>query len=177
MQKYYYKATLDNGVSRSDSTFIYKLGLNTHPKPDKLSKESCGVGIHLAKTISIAKRYVPEATEFYLAKAGVILGEDENKIRCSSCILVRKLSQKAVNRALDIEALQDEQKKKLGSLLNTGGLCGKDWLLKHMCDVTEEDINNLKIEVKSNGHKFKLGLAMKKKDRLYILQELVSRTV
>jgi hypothetical protein len=44
----YYKGTRKNGVSYHDSSFVYRIGLNEHPKPDK-SNTVYSSGIHLAK--------------------------------------------------------------------------------------------------------------------------------
>ena len=84
-QHYFFKATLDGGRAGYDKNFIYHLGLNTHPCPDMISKNPCGIGIHLARNISRALQYVPDATEFYLATPYKILGSDEEKVRTDSC--------------------------------------------------------------------------------------------
>lgn len=92
MQKYYIKATLDGGTSGYDPRFKYKVGFNKHPKPDFESKESCGVGIHLAKNVSIARNYVNKASELYLATiAGKILGKDRSKVRVDSCNILGQI--------------------------------------------------------------------------------------
>ncbi len=89
MQKYFIKATLSGGRSGYDHNFIYHEGENIHPNPDRKSKYECGRGIHLAKTLPFALEYVPNATEFYLAIPGDILGEGEDKIRTDRCVLWR----------------------------------------------------------------------------------------
>ena len=89
-QKYYIKATLDDGVSGYDNKFKYHLGENVHLKPDMKSNSSCGRGIHLARNILSARGYV-KATEFYLATAGKILGEDNTKIRTDKCNLLCRI--------------------------------------------------------------------------------------
>ena len=162
-QKYYFKATRANGVSGYDDQFHYKLGLNVHPAPDKSNDASCGIGIHLAKTLTAAQHYVPRATEYYLAKAGVILGEDTKKIRCDSCFLIRQISQVAVTRLLAHEAKVEqerirverekekerkriqreraERERRIREILNTQ-LVDKEWLKAHLNDYSDAFIKN-----------------------------------
>jgi len=79
--KYYFKATLDGGVSGYDPTYIHHEGINKHPNPDK-SKQICSAGVHLAISLEVARNYVENATEFYVAKPiGKIYGRDKTKIR------------------------------------------------------------------------------------------------
>lgn len=118
-QEIYYKATRAGGVSGHDRDFIYKLGLNVHPHPDKEDISACGVGIHLAKTEEAAKRYVPSWKQIYEAKAGVILGEDHDKIRVTHCFLTRLMA------SPDLVFPQRPT------------LCD-EWLKKHALDVTME---------------------------------------
>jgi hypothetical protein len=51
----------------------------------------------------------------------------------------------------------------LGPLVDTGGLCGKEWLLEHGMDVTMEDIENQKLEVISPNHKTTINAKLKSK--------------
>ena len=78
--QYFIKATLEEGIAGYDHSTKYHMGENKHPAPD-LSPEVCSQGIHLARNIGAATWYVSDAKEFYLAKAGSILGQDETKIR------------------------------------------------------------------------------------------------
>ena len=87
-QKYYIKATKDNGQSGYDPDFHYHEGENVHPNPD-LSNEVCGRGIHLGRAIGDASKYVSGATEFYLATPNKILGKDDTKIRTDKVTLWR----------------------------------------------------------------------------------------
>ena len=79
-QQYFIKATLEGGIAGYDHVTKYCMGENKHPSPD-LSDVTCGHGIHLARTIVEAKFCVESAKEFYLAKAGRILGQDKTKVR------------------------------------------------------------------------------------------------
>jgi hypothetical protein len=88
MQKYFIKATLDNGRSGYDPKFVYKEGWNEHPNPN-LTSNVCGAGMHLGRTIGDAQSYVPEATEYYLAIPDKILGRNETKIRTNKVYLWR----------------------------------------------------------------------------------------
>jgi len=153
-QEIYYKATRANGVSGRDSSFVYHLGLNVHPNPDKKSKATCGEGIHLAKTIIAAKKYVPNWKEIYEAKAGVILGEDDDKIRVTHCFLLRRIS------PVDI------------TYPKRPSLCD-DWVNKHARDITPEMIASQTLEISNNGKRLTLNLGMKKKDRKYLLKGIV----
>jgi len=89
-QKYFIKATLNGGVSGYDESFIYHEGENVHPNPDYVSKEACGRGVHLARTIEWARDYVVNPREFYLATVtGKIIASDKTKIRVDKCHLTR----------------------------------------------------------------------------------------
>jgi hypothetical protein len=160
MDEYYYKATRSDGSSYygGEPVIIYKEGMIIHPAPDRKSDASCGAGIHLAKTLGFAKRYCITGGRIFLAKAGVILGEDSEKVRCASCFVVRELSADDIKRAENEAELQ----KKLGAVWATGGLCGKDWLIQHLNDVTQEDIDNQGLELITNNHKVVLKAGMKK---------------
>jgi len=108
----YYKATLDNGESSSHPAIFYRAGKVVHPNPDRESKSSCGVGIHLAKSIKAAQKYVPKATEIYLAKPCTILGEDSEKVRCDSCRIIKRLSGSDVERLAKEELTAEERRRK-----------------------------------------------------------------
>lgn len=164
MRKYYIKATKVDGVSGRDPSYRYTLGQNVHPAPDRKSHEACGEGIHLAKTLEMAKRYVPLAKEFYVAEAGVILGEDEDKVRCASCNLLAVFS---------VERFE-EGKRMFVYLRDKSVLCGREWLEGHMFDISREDIEGQKMEVRSNGNRMTLSLGMKKKDRRFLLKSLAT---
>ena len=90
-QKYFIKATLE-GMTASYDKSKYQMGENVHPSPD-LSNVVCGEGFHLARTITHALNYVPNAKEFYLATAGKILGSDETKVRTDRCTLLLQIPQ------------------------------------------------------------------------------------
>lgn len=171
MQEYYYKATLDNKTSSYDQKFVYREGLNVHPNPSKYSHLVCGEGLHLAKTIKLARRIVRGAKEFYLARAGVILAEDDEKIRCAYIWLDKQLTPAEIAKIEKEEAMGIKQ----GAILtaSTPPLCGRDWLDKHGLDITEADITKLRLEVKSPTHTFSLGLRMKPKDRKYLLKQAI----
>ena len=152
MQEIYYKATKAKGVSGYDPNFVYHLGMNVHPNPDRKSNDACGEGIHLAKSIETAKRLCNSWKEIYAAEAGVILGEDRDKIRCASCFILRVID---VNYDF--------------VLPNRPSLNDK-WLDEHAFDITMEDIQSQKLEI-INGRKVSLALKMRKTDRLSILKE------
>ncbi len=134
---YYLKATRLGGVSFHDANFVYHLGLNVHPNPDK-SSVVCGVGIHLAKSLRAAFYYVPKAEEVYLAKPGPILGEGDDKVRVAYCFIIKKLTRKQVDilRTYEGVNLDDRQyneiKKEWGDLFSTGGIAGKQWLERYL---------------------------------------------
>ena len=94
-QKYFIKATLE-GMTASYDKSKYQMGENIHPSPD-LSNVVCGEGFHLARTITHALNYVPNAKEFYLATAGKILGSDETKVRTDRCTLLLQIPQDYVD--------------------------------------------------------------------------------
>ncbi len=184
-QRYYFKATKEGGISGADANFVYTLGQNIHPDPDRKSKSACGTGIHLAKTLVVAKKYVPKATEYYLAEAGVILGEDDDKVRCASCVLVRQLTKVQVKRILKrAQTVIEEERRKvkqeiercnrLGRFANTGGLCGLPWLESHFFDHTQEEIDNLSIVIFKDDRKMTAITASTKKK---IVRELVHSSV
>lgn len=168
MRQYYYKATLANGVSGYDQNFSYKLGINTHPNPDRKGKSACGEGTHLAKTIKAAKKYVPKAKEFYLAEAGVILGEDEDKIRCASCNIIKKLTQKEVGGIEDEQRTEEERtairRKLLRDFSTIQPLCGENWLFEHYSDVTQEEIDAQRLIISTARGKVSLSPVLSKKD-------------
>ncbi len=117
----YYKATRVSGFSFYDPKFQYHIGQNVHPAPDKTTKEVCGEGIHLAKTLEALKKLQPNYQEIYEASPGVILAEDDDKLRCASCLIIKKLEPK------EYRPLPE------GTPINT--LCGRDWILEHAHDL------------------------------------------
>ena len=101
-QKYFIKATLE-GMTASYDKSKYQMGENVHPSPD-LSNVVCGEGFHLARTITHALDYVPNAKEFYLATPGKILGADETKVRTDRCTLLLQIPQDYVDAYEKVEA-------------------------------------------------------------------------
>jgi len=172
MRKIYYKATREDMVSCYDPLFVYQKGMNIHPNPDRTHGQSCGVGIHLAKTIDAAFELSSGATELYRAKAGVILGEDEKKVRCASCVILTRIH--GIAKARNRQREKIEQEIRLGNIYITGGLPGKHWLNRNISSVSQSDIDNCRLEVITDKRKFSLGLNMKKKDRKFILREALA---
>jgi len=173
----YYKATLAGGESqradKNDSKFVYRLGLNVHPNPDKTSDLPCGEGIHLAKSIETAFIYSPDATEVYEAKPGVILGEDCDKVRVAYCFITRKVPEKEISEAKrkrkEAKEKQLIEEKKRQEFITLYGceppsLPGEDWLKKHVHDITWEDYNKQTLTVVSGNSKLTLSAKMKAKD-------------
>jgi hypothetical protein len=187
---YLIKATMKDGRSYNTPTITYKIGIVSHPNPDRKSADSCGVGIHLAKTLRSAKHFVPKAEEFYFAEPGVILGEDSEKVRCASCRIVRRLTPADIKRLEKIELTKEElirqeeqargeklqkeaeARRQLGDLVfNTGGLPGKDWLINHSGDVTMEDINSQTLEIFRGDKKvMSIKPVAKRKDARYAIR-------
>jgi hypothetical protein len=130
----YYKGTRKGGVSFHDSAFVYHLGLNEQLNPDK-SSAICSQGIHLAKDMQSLKRLCPDAEEIYEARAGVILSEDEEKIRVAYCFLIKQI---------------DKPPDFLGS--GPIPICGFDWLNKHEKEFTQADYEALGMTVKTDNH-------------------------
>lgn len=109
---YYYKATLDKGVSGYDESFHYKLGKNIEPNVAK-TNVVCSTGIHLAKTIWDAYSYVPNATEFYLATCTEIYGKDKSKIRTGECNILYKIPMNLIKEyKAKLKSLEDEYRAK-----------------------------------------------------------------
>jgi len=96
MRKYYFKATKDNMVSGYDAAYRHRMGHNAHPKPDRKSKEPCGVGVHLAKTIHDALHYVSGATEVYLATSTDIIASDSSKVRVGKYEILWRIPQRII---------------------------------------------------------------------------------
>lgn len=159
MKEVYYKGTRKGGVSFYDRNFVFHLGLNVHPNPDKNSATLCGEGIHLAKSLVTLKDLCPRPVEIYEARAGVILAEDNIKVRVAYCFLDKLISTDGFPTVL--------------SVAKGIPICGQDWLNRHASDISQADIDNLKLEVISDKHKFKVGLSMKAKDRKYLLKQVV----
>ena len=159
MQEVYYKGTRKDGVSFYDRNFIFHLGLNVHPNSDKDSTVLCGEGIHLAKSLEALKDLCPRPVEIYEARPGVILAEDNIKVRVAYCFLDRLISRTGFPSAL--------------AVAKGIPICGQEWLNKHSSDITQADIDALRLEVISDKHKFKVSLGMKAKDRKYLLKQAV----
>lgn len=134
LENRYYKGTKKGGVSFHDSAFVYHLGLNEQPNPDKTSK-ICSQGIHLAKDMQSLRRLCPDAEEIYECRTGVILAEDTEKVRVTYCFL-----DKQITKPLDF----------LGSAPIP--ICGFDWLNKHGKDFKQEDYEALSMTVKTEKH-------------------------
>ena len=177
----YYKATLVGGVSAFDSSFVYHEGLNMHPNPDKKSMLVCpqkdrAAGICLAKTLKAAKKYVPKAIEVYLAEPGLILAEDDDKVRVAyfwrGKLLTAKELDDIVLSEMDEGERNVELQKRHGILL-TGihppPICGEDWIIQHGRDVTWDDWNKQTMEVSSDRHKTTIFAKIKPKDLKTVL--------
>jgi hypothetical protein len=128
-QEYYYKGTNKGMVSEYDRRFVYHLGLNVHPDPDK-SDVVCGRGIHLAKDVSTVKKYA----EVYRVKAGIIYGEDYSKIRVGHCWVIDRINPDAIPPGIGEP------------------LCGSEWLNKHIGDHTQAEIDALGMEIITERH-------------------------
>ena len=142
MNLFYYKGTRAGMVSYYDSSFVYKYGLNIHPDPDK-SSQVCSKGIHLAK--SLKSKVIKNAQEVYLARPGVIYGEDDEKIRTGHCWLIAK-----------IDPVTYTPPKNL--------LCEQEWLEEHLCDHTQEEIENLEMEIAAGEEHFRFNAKTKAKE-------------
>lgn len=163
---YYIKATLDNGWSESGNPKIqYKIGLNVCSDADKDNTSACGKGIHLAKSLEAARSYVHQATEFYLAKSGIILGEDDSKVRCTHRFIIKKLTaqhiklltkyEDVVNANLQREKEKERERQEhdnklsafIGGLSPNNLLVSKEWLEQHALDVTQAMIDAQGLEL------------------------------
>lgn len=142
LQEIYYKGTRKGMCSYYDKNFVYKMGLNVHPHPDK-SAAVCGSGIHLAKSLAALKQLQPKAEEIYECKAGIIYGEDETKVRVGYCWIIRQV----------VEPVQIKFPENV--------LCGVEWLKAHYNDHTQQEIDNLGIEVITDRSKTTLKAGMK----------------
>ena len=158
MADIYFKATRKGGVSFHDRAFVYHLGQNVHPKPDREDDGACGRGIHLAKTLNDARAFAANEggnVEYYTAEAGVILGEDSYKVRCASCVILKQLTpadlqtedkkqkerlqrEEAERKRLQEERAKEEKEREWLRLfgLTYEPLCGREWLTQHARDVT-----------------------------------------
>lgn len=128
-QTVYYKGTRKGGVSYHDKSFVYHMGLNVHPRPDK-TNTLCSDGIHLAKHKSDLTLFcgtTPE--EVYECRAGVIYAEDNDKVRVGYCF---------VDRLIQPEFL---------AIVPENTLCGAAWLKEHWGDHTQAEIDSLGMEV------------------------------
>jgi hypothetical protein len=138
MAEHWYKATRKGGVSFRDPTFVYHLGMNVHPEPDK-SNTLCSRGIHLANW-----------EEIYIVEPGVILAEDDDKARVASCFVIRMLS----TNEIGIDKIEP----------STEPLCGWDWLKKHSNDITQSMWNEQGIEIIADRNKVNIKATVKPKD-------------
>jgi len=173
----YYKLTKEGGVSYYDNGFVYNLGLNVHPCPNKLSQSSCGEGLHLAKTIGEGRKNVPYAdAEVYMARPGVILGEDSTKVRCAYIWLDRLLTLDEIKEVEKSEMTTKEAKKQLEKMLRglpPAPLCGQDWIKEHGLDFTDEDFRKLTLTVAVDGKQtMTIRPNLKKKEMRTVLAAL-----
>jgi hypothetical protein len=174
----YYKATLDNGLSayKPADPFIYKIGMNVHPNPNRKSNDACGRGIHLSKTLTKCYSFVNNATEFYLAYSGVILGEDNEKVRCASCFIVKKLTPDEIKEIKTNELTEREREKKwteLKAALPTNRFVPDDWILKSALHFTVDDFNKQSIEIKTPTRTTRITNAVPSKDRKFVLSQII----
>lgn len=59
-------------------------------------------------------------------------------------------------------------------LYESGGLCGKDWLLEHGLDVTNDDIGNESLEVISGNRKVEILSRMRRGDVKVVLASVIT---
>ncbi len=150
MAERWYKATRKFGVSIYDHNFVYSLGMNIHPNPDR-SNKLCSQGIHLAKTLEATKRLSKEWEEIYLAEPGVILAEDEEKARVASCFIIRKLNDDEVHNGI------------MNHIFLQNPLCGWDWIRKHG-NITQSIWEQQMIEIVAGNNKLKLKANVNPRD-------------
>jgi hypothetical protein len=151
---YYIKATLKDGVSKWDNTFVYHLGLNVHPDPDK-SSVLCSRGIHLAKNLRSAMMLCPSAVEFYLAKPGVILAEDAEKVRVAYCFLIKLINKDQLLILKRHEHICPDEllsiREEWGYLFDTGGIAGKKWIERYLLQYPFIDERNQGLQLIKDG--------------------------
>lgn len=92
----YFKAVKEGGVSAFDAKFVYPMREGAEVEvfgPEPKKPETCGNGLHLAKSLPDAFRYVPDAAEVWFAeRLGDLLSEDKSKLRTNRIRMVRKLT-------------------------------------------------------------------------------------
>lgn len=167
MNDTYFKVTREGGVSIYDENFVYRIGIVVHPNPDRKSGAACGEGLHLFKSfIKAENTYVPGGVrEIYVVHAGVILGEDYEKVRCASCDVLKLLNEqeleayrkedekerKRIKREEDRLRKLAEYRTKIGVGQGVEPLCGRQWIEDNIGKVTQEDIDNCTLEVSVSG--------------------------
>jgi hypothetical protein len=177
----YYKATKDNGVSsntdlKTKQPLVYKLGTNIHPNPNRKSNDACGSGIHLSKTLTKCFSFVKDATEFYLAYSGVILGEDSEKVRCASCFIVKKLTPDEIKDIQTNELTEREREKRWVDIktgLPPNRFVPDDWILKSALHFTQDDFNKQSIEIKTPNRTTRITNAVPSKDHKFVLSQII----
>lgn len=176
----YYKVTDCGMVSQHDKNYIYKFGLNEERNAEN-SKEVCGIGLHLAKTIVFAKSMARYGSEIYLARPGVIIAEDASKARCKyvwidkllSPIEVAKLEkeEKEVEEKRQLEIIKQKEEEKYNQEIRqrinhiSQPICGKEWLDAHAFDIKQSDIDALGMVVSSNGREIAIKNSRKLKNK------------
>jgi hypothetical protein len=173
----YFKALLKGNIAGYDGKTRYRTrGWNVHPKPD-YSSVVCGAGFHLAKTLSGSLSLCKNAEVVWIARSGDILAQDDEKIRTDKCKLLKQVPEEIVakfrhSKKSDKQSPIKEYRSYLsikdllstipGALLkspplpsvpalNISPICGTDWLEKHYFDISQEDIDNLKITLSIDG--------------------------
>ena len=151
----YYKATLKDGFAKealayTQKPYQYHIGLNVLPDWKWKSTEPCGHGLHLGKFLkdwygeepppsSHSQYYL---TEFYIARPGVILGEDSVKVRCGYVFLDRRLTREEcrgiVKREQEDIALERGMDNFMRSL-PTSRFVDDDWIKHSRRTFTQAD--------------------------------------
>jgi hypothetical protein len=174
----YYKGTLASGVAKHDGRFVYNLGMNTHPNPDRKSTNACGCGLHLWKTLE--KAIFEGYPEIYEARAGVILGEDEQKVRCANVFLIRRITDDeitAINKETEnkrIEAIKQKEAADYYRKLDLPYNCfvDHDWIKKSLATFSQSDYEKLGIEITTPKRKVTITTKLPAKDRRQILEAI-----
>lgn len=93
----FFKAVCADGSAPNDASFVYTLrpgALSVHEKPNRTSKEACGRGIHVAKTVEAACVFaVRKDLQIWVVEPGEILGEDDHKARTDRIRFMRLLTE------------------------------------------------------------------------------------
>jgi len=142
----YYKATLKDGFAKEahvycKEPFQYHIGLNVLPDWNWKDTNACGHGLHLGKFLKDWYGEEPPfpsqsqycLTEFYIARPGVILGEDHVKVRCGYVFLDRRLTREECREIVkrEKEAIEIERDMfKFMASLPTSRFVDDDWI-KH----------------------------------------------